>query len=130
MNDTCVVFRRPAVGLTVDFEHDQLYWIVQEFNSASLYRADVEGAVRSVTDLQTTNDNKGPLQFVSGRLLWLQNETVAVVSDLNGRNVSLLQSPETRRISYFMIVDKSYQSSFGELSNPMYYQYWQRVRNS
>ena len=53
----------------------------------------------------------GPLHILSGYLMWLQDEAVTVVSDLNGRNVSILEIPANRRTSAFTVVDPAQRRS-------------------
>lgn len=42
----------------------------------------------------------GPIQYMSDRLIWLQElSTMIAISDLNGTNSYLLGSPRQRRVS-------------------------------
>lgn len=45
----------------------------------------------------------GPLQYMSSRLIWLQDVAdKMVISDLNGNNTYQLNSPKQQRVSWFL----------------------------
>ncbi len=46
---------------------------------------------------------KGPLQYMSDRLIWLQDlQDKIIISDLNGTNIYQLNSPKQLRVSWFL----------------------------
>ena len=53
----------------------------------------------------------GPLQFMSGRLLWLHQKESALISvgDLNGTNTYQMKQPDQRSVVSFLVVDESQQ---------------------
>ncbi len=49
------------------------------------------------------NNNVGPLQYMSGRLIWLQDlSSKIVIGDLNGNNTYQLSSPNQLPVSWFI----------------------------
>jgi hypothetical protein len=49
------------------------------------------------------NEFKGPLQYMSDRLIWLQDlQDKIIISDLNGTNTYQLNSPKQLRVSWFL----------------------------
>ena len=53
----------------------------------------------------------GPLQFMSGRLLWLHQKesSLITVGDLNGTNTYQMKQPDQRSVVSFLVVDESQQ---------------------
>ncbi|XP_026748879.2 proto-oncogene tyrosine-protein kinase ROS isoform X1 [Galleria mellonella] len=84
---------KQVMGLTADFEKKWLYWLVRSYDGSELHRAatadqisqgisEVSGSL--VTRLAGTA-TLGPLCYFSGRLVWVQDASRAVVSDLSGK---------------------------------------------
>ncbi|XP_075975168.1 receptor protein-tyrosine kinase sevenless [Anticarsia gemmatalis] len=84
---------KQVMGLTADLEKKWLYWLVRSYDGSELHRAptadqishgisEVSGSL--VTRLPGTA-TLGPLCYFSGRLVWVQDASRAVVSDLAGR---------------------------------------------
>ncbi|CAH0586987.1 unnamed protein product [Chrysodeixis includens] len=84
---------KQVMGLTADLEKKWLYWLVRSYDGSELHRAptadqishgisEVSGSL--VTRLSGTA-TLGPLCYFSGRLVWVQDASRAVVSDLAGR---------------------------------------------
>nr|XP_026496387.1 proto-oncogene tyrosine-protein kinase ROS isoform X1 [Vanessa tameamea] len=84
---------KQVMGLTVDLENKWLYWLVRSYDGSELHRAqtadqislgtnEVSGSL--VTRLSGTA-TLGPLCYFSGRLVWVQDASRAVVSDLAGK---------------------------------------------
>ncbi|KAM3965054.1 LOW QUALITY PROTEIN: receptor protein-tyrosine kinase sevenless [Aphomia sociella] len=84
---------KQVMGLTADFDEKWLYWLVRSYDASELHRAatadqishgtsEVSGSL--VTRLAGTA-TLGPLCYFSGRLVWVQDASRAVVSDLAGR---------------------------------------------
>ncbi|XP_050679139.1 proto-oncogene tyrosine-protein kinase ROS-like isoform X2 [Leptidea sinapis] len=84
---------KQVMGLTVDLENKWLYWLVRSYDRSELHRAptadrislgtnEVSGSL--ITRLSSTA-TLGPLCYFSGRLVWVQDASRAVVSDLEGR---------------------------------------------
>ncbi|CAK1585368.1 unnamed protein product [Parnassius mnemosyne] len=84
---------KQVMGLTADLEKKWLYWLVRSYDGSELHRAptadkistgvsEVSGSL--VTRLAGTA-TLGPLCYFSGRLVWVQDASRAVVSDLAGK---------------------------------------------
>ncbi|CAH2047113.1 unnamed protein product, partial [Iphiclides podalirius] len=84
---------KQVMGLTTDLEKKWLYWLVRSYDGSELHRAptadkistgitEVSGSL--VTRLDGTA-TLGPLCYFSGRLVWVQDASRAVVSDLAGK---------------------------------------------
>ncbi|KAJ8716622.1 hypothetical protein PYW07_003249 [Mythimna separata] len=84
---------KQVMGLTADLEEKWLYWLVRSYDGSELHRAptadqithgvsEISGSL--VTRLSGTA-TLGPLCYFSGRLVWVQDASRAVVSDLAGR---------------------------------------------
>ncbi|XP_068617317.1 proto-oncogene tyrosine-protein kinase ROS [Battus philenor] len=84
---------KQVMGLTTDLEKKWLYWLVRSYDGSELHRAPTADKISSdisevsgslVTRLAGTA-TLGPLCYFSGRLVWVQDASRAVVSDLAGR---------------------------------------------
>ncbi|XP_032516846.2 proto-oncogene tyrosine-protein kinase ROS isoform X1 [Danaus plexippus] len=84
---------KQVMGLTADLKKKWLYWLVRSYDGSELHRAptadqislgisEVSGSL--VTRLSGTA-TLGPLCYFSGRLVWVQDASRAVVSDLAGK---------------------------------------------
>ncbi|XP_060801498.1 proto-oncogene tyrosine-protein kinase ROS isoform X2 [Amyelois transitella] len=84
---------KQVMGLTTDLENKWLYWLVRSYDGSELHRAptadqftqsitEVSGSL--ITNLAGTA-TLGPLCYFSGRLVWVQDASRAVVSDLQGK---------------------------------------------
>ncbi|KAL0880126.1 hypothetical protein ABMA27_002609 [Loxostege sticticalis] len=89
---------KQVMGLTADLENKWLYWLVRSYDGSELHRApsadliahgvsEISGSL--VTRLAGTA-TLGPLCYFSGRLVWVQDASRAVVSDLAGRYTAAL----------------------------------------
>ena len=47
------ILAQTAVGLTIDYDSDRLYWIVWEKNGVSLYRTDIDGPCSKSSPVHT-----------------------------------------------------------------------------
>ncbi|CAG9787793.1 unnamed protein product [Diatraea saccharalis] len=84
---------KQVMGLTADLEKKWIYWLVRSYDGSELHRApsadqishgvnEISGSL--VTRLAGTA-TLGPLCYFSGRLVWVQDASRAVVSDLAGK---------------------------------------------
>ncbi|XP_041979738.1 proto-oncogene tyrosine-protein kinase ROS isoform X2 [Aricia agestis] len=84
---------KQVMGLTVDLEKKWLYWLVRSYDGSELHRAATADQIAlglgEVTDTLVTRlsgtATLGPLCYFSERLVWVQDASRAVVSDLAGR---------------------------------------------
>ncbi|KAJ2951162.1 hypothetical protein O0L34_g5554 [Tuta absoluta] len=84
---------KQVMGLTADLENKWLYWLVRSYDGSELHRAPTADRISNgpyeisdslVTRLSGTA-TLGPLCYFSGRLVWVQDASRAVVSDLYGK---------------------------------------------
>lgn len=100
----------PVMGLTLDMDHKNLYWIVRGSDGSNLYKAPMAGyidtkhiTVEKVANLR--NPLEGPLSYFHNRLLWLQDDKTAVVSDLLGQNIATLKEATITELTTVYVVD-------------------------
>lgn len=109
-------------GLTVDLQHDTLYWIVKQIDgSAFLYQASIDfphsskqvspinpsvqgnvfyGLLNPFTDILIYS--AGPLHYSASRLTWLQDRTTAAISNLDGLHPYTIRTPKGSSIQSFV----------------------------
>ncbi|XP_072751260.1 proto-oncogene tyrosine-protein kinase ROS isoform X2 [Anoplolepis gracilipes] len=89
---------KQVMGLTLDTENRYVYWIVRSYESGSIvYRAPTSERIpmnhkiipEKVSTLKDPNV-QGPLCYFSEHLLWLQDDTNAVIGDLSGQNTAVI----------------------------------------
>ncbi|CAB3226870.1 unnamed protein product [Arctia plantaginis] len=84
---------KQVMGLTADLEKKWLYWLVRSYDGSELHRAptadQISHGISEVSGSRVTRlpgtATLGPLCYFSGRLVWVQDASKAVVSDLAGR---------------------------------------------
>ncbi|CAM1295286.1 sev (predicted) [Pycnogonum litorale] len=107
---------KQILGLTLDFDHGNVLWMVRSYEGASLYRAKMEtrlippndaslaDSVKLVSKLPVSNVI-GPVWYTSQRLYWLNNVRGIVITDMNGQNASQIMSYGTRGPKAIAIID-------------------------
>ncbi|XP_072932674.1 proto-oncogene tyrosine-protein kinase ROS [Epargyreus clarus] len=84
---------KQVMGLTADLEQKWLYWLVRSYDGSELHRAPTADSISpGITEVSGSLVTRlagtatlGPLCYFSGRLVWVQDASRAVVSDLEGR---------------------------------------------
>ncbi|XP_038214357.1 proto-oncogene tyrosine-protein kinase ROS [Zerene cesonia] len=84
---------KQVMGLTADLENKWLYWLVRSYDGSELHRAlTADRIAPGVSEISGTLVSRlsgtatlGPLCYFSGRLVWVQDASRAVVSDLAGK---------------------------------------------
>lgn len=109
-----------VMGLTLDFDSHYVYWIVRGQEGSHLYRAPMmkPGVIVNkirVSLLARTNI-AGPLSYFNGRLLWLRDEKIAAISDMNGAYVATMEGKSLSGLKMVYAIDDSLQRYSG-----MYY---------
>ncbi|XP_045468365.1 proto-oncogene tyrosine-protein kinase ROS isoform X2 [Harmonia axyridis] len=101
---------KQVMGLTLDMDHKNLYWIVRGSEGSNLFKAPMAGyidtkhiTVEKVANLR--NPLEGPLSYFHNRLLWLQDDKTAVVSDLLGQNIATLRESAITDLTTVYVVD-------------------------
>lgn len=103
-----------VMGLTLDMDNERVYWIVRSIYSSRLLMAPMAGT--AVIDLKSTEyvvhekDIQGPLSYFSDRLLWLQDDQTAVISNVTGRNLAHLRHIKLNGLKTFAIIDPTQQT--------------------
>ncbi|KAH1022662.1 hypothetical protein HUJ04_012034 [Dendroctonus ponderosae] len=106
---------RQVMGLTLDFDGQQVYWIVRGSDGSHLFRAALmgEGGLDSVQKsrvaLLQSAVMPGPLSYFSRRLMWLQDERNAIISDLEGKNMATVGGKLLSGLNLVSVVDASLQ---------------------
>lgn len=99
------------MGLTLDIDHQNVYWIVRGSGGSNLFKAPMAGSSNlkgnpeeKVISLQRA-DTQGPLCYFNNRLLWLQDDQNAVISNLEGRNVAIINSKSLLGLNMVHVMD-------------------------
>lgn len=105
------------MGLTLDFDSHYVYWIVRGQEGSHLYRASMmrPGVIVNkirVALLARTNI-AGPLSYFNGRLLWLRDEKIAAISDMNGAYVACMEGKSLSGLKMVYAIDDSLQHYAG-----------------
>lgn len=103
-----------VVGLTLDMDYKAVYWIVRSSEGSNLYKAPMAGYLPNeakvseemVSSLQKPN-MQGPLCYFNNRLLWLQDNKNAAISDLHGKNIAKISGKSMSGLTMVSVVDSS-----------------------
>ncbi|XP_074649999.1 proto-oncogene tyrosine-protein kinase ROS-like [Tubulanus polymorphus] len=86
------------LGLTLDLQDEQLYWIVKSYEGALLYTAPMNSGRAAKTNSQVKQigtlkavSRMPMLHYYSNRLFWLNGEDEAVISDETGSNPAAIK---------------------------------------
>lgn len=104
------------MGLTLDMDQHSVYWIVRTSDGSNLFRAPMAGSKHfkldqkptKVSTLQKSN-MEGPLCYFNYRLLWLQDDKNAVISDLQGRYIASISGKSLSGLNMVYVMDSSLQ---------------------
>ncbi|KAJ8934365.1 hypothetical protein NQ314_013406 [Rhamnusium bicolor] len=103
---------KQVMGLTLDMDQKFVYWIVRGSEGSNLYKAPMQGywdkklSVEIVSSLQKPN-MQGPLCYFHKRLLWLQDDKNAAISDLSGKNIATITGKSIWGLNMVYVVDSS-----------------------
>lgn len=100
------------MGVTLDMDHHFVYWIVRGSEGSNLFKSPMAGyfpanselVVDMVSSLQQPN-MQGSLCYFHNRLLWLQDDKNAAISDLQGRNIARISSKSISGLTMVHVVD-------------------------
>lgn len=93
----------------------RVFWIGRDFDRASLFSAPMRLLTGEPVDSKPlkhplhSKQFSGPLTYVSGRLIWLQDEHTAVVANLSGANVALMRNESMVGLRTVLAVDEAQQ---------------------
>lgn len=102
------------MGLTLDMNHNMVYWIIRGSEGSNLFRAPMIGSIpsgtkpvpESISSLQKP-DMQGPLCYFNDRLLWLKDDENAVISDLIGKNIANINGKELSGLTMVYVMDST-----------------------
>ncbi|XP_017769031.1 PREDICTED: proto-oncogene tyrosine-protein kinase ROS isoform X2 [Nicrophorus vespilloides] len=104
-----------VMGLTLDMDHQDVYWIVRGSDGSNLYRAPMAGSKfitkptsERISSLQKPS-MRGPLCYFNNRLIWLQDDKSAVISDLKGKYAASISAESLSGLNMIYIMDSSQQ---------------------
>ncbi|XP_035208124.1 proto-oncogene tyrosine-protein kinase ROS-like, partial [Stegodyphus dumicola] len=106
-----------VMGLTLDFERKNVYWMVRSYEGSVMYRSHLAGQnaeLRSlekpeVVGLLSENGIHGSMWYFSNRLFWLHEKLKAFVSDINGKNFAGVEGLGLNGLTSLEIIDSSLQ---------------------
>lgn len=104
-----------VMGLTLDPDHKYIYWIVRGSDHSDLFRAPMAGTtdnpLGNVTEYKLRVSNlTGPLCYFNNRLIWLQDDKSAMISDLEGRNTACISGKNLLNLNTVYVKDSALQS--------------------
>lgn len=117
---TVVVTIFLVMGLTLDMHSKFVYWIVRGLDGSNLFRAPMAGyskkiTVEKISSLQKPN-LQGSLCYFHKRLLWLQDNRNAAISDLQGKNIATISGKSMSDLTLVYVVDSSLHIMPGKLA--------------
>lgn len=102
------------MGLTLDMEHKMVYWIVRSSEGSELFSAPMatDGALKKFGKEPTKESYHlqkfniaGPLSYFNKRLIWLQDDKNAVISDLKVNNVAIINGKNFHGLNMIYVMD-------------------------
>ncbi|XP_050308693.1 proto-oncogene tyrosine-protein kinase ROS isoform X2 [Anthonomus grandis grandis] len=114
---------KQVMGLTLDLDGHHVYWIVRGSDGSHLFRAlmmgygDSRGIFKTRVALLQRPDTQGPLSYFNNRLLWLQDERNAVISDLDGKHMATVSGKSIWGLNLVYVVDKTLHSWPGNMTD-------------
>ncbi|CAH0553544.1 unnamed protein product [Brassicogethes aeneus] len=107
---------KQILGLTLDMDNKYVYWIIQGSEGSNLFKAPMAGywpdkviKAERVYTLKKPNI-QGPLCYFHNRLIWLQDDKNAAISDLTGKNVATVSGKSISDLNMVYIIDSSLQT--------------------
>lgn len=101
------------MGLTLDMDHQMVYWIVRSSEGSKLFRSPMAGTQefgkeppKTSFSLQKLNI-VGPLSYFNKRLIWLQDDKNAVISDLQVENIAIVNGKNFLDLNMIYVMDPS-----------------------
>lgn len=110
------------MGLTLDVDKKFVYWIVRGSEGSTLFKSQMQGystknnqfTVEKISILQKPN-MQGSLCYFHNRLLWLQDDKNAAISDLSGTNIAIINGKSIYGLNMVYVVDTSLHPFPGKL---------------
>ncbi|XP_071055369.1 proto-oncogene tyrosine-protein kinase ROS isoform X1 [Onthophagus taurus] len=99
-----------VMGLTLDIENKFVYWIVRGSDGANLFKGALAGTIidnepNSMISSIQKPDVKGYLSYFNNRFLWQQDDDNAVISNLEGKNIAVLNAESFTDLHMISVLD-------------------------
>ena len=101
------------MGLTLDTDHQLVYWIVRDSEGSKLFRAPMAGSKLfehmsdTIEERLQNSDMQGPLCYFNNRLLWMQDDRNAVISNLEGKNLAIVNGKSLSGLHMVYVMDST-----------------------
>lgn len=107
---------KQIMGLTLDLDEQNIYWIVRSYQGSSLYSAKLldhwinENEPEIVETKLDDRSLNGPLAHFSDRLVWRQDDKTIVFGDMDGKNLAYFKNDKLIGLTCIMVIDKTHHS--------------------
>lgn len=107
---------KQVIGLTLDLDEQNIYWIVKSYQGSSLHSAKLrdlwvgDGEPEIVETKLEAKSLNGPLTHFSDRLVWRQNDTTIVFGDMDGKNLAHFRNDKLAGLTCIMVIDKTHHT--------------------
>lgn len=107
---------KQVMGLTLDLDEQNIYWIVRSYQGSSLYSAKLLDMWINDTEpviIETKLDERslnGPLTHFSDRLVWRQDDKTIVFGDMDGKNLAYFKNDKLTGLTCIMVIDKTHHT--------------------
>ncbi|KAF4521972.1 hypothetical protein B566_EDAN012521 [Ephemera danica] len=110
---------KQVMGVTLDQDRRQVFWIVRSYEGSMLFNAPMalDSTSSSITATHRVKFDvtglmhpvvQGPLCYFSNHLLWLQDSSNAVISDLTGQSAAVISGPGLSGLNALAVVDPAH----------------------
>lgn len=104
---------KQVMGLTLDLDNENIYWIVRSFSVSSLFSAKLVDLwignepviVETILEEKSLN---GPLTHFSDRLVWRQDDKTIVFGDMGGKNLAYMENTNLIGLTCLAVIDKTH----------------------
>lgn len=114
---------KQVMGLTLDLENENIYWIVRSYEGSSLYSAKLLDIWLTTGGESKINETKldersinGSLTHFSDRLVWQQDNRTIVFSDMDGKNLAYFQNDKLNGLTRLTVIDRTHHK-YPEISS-------------
>lgn len=114
---------KQVMGLTLDLDDQNIYWIVRSYQGSSLYSAKLLDMWINDSEpdiIETKLDERslnGPLTHFSDRLVWRQDDKTIVFGDSDGKNLAYFKNDKLTGLTCIMVIDETHHTYPGIAGN-------------
>lgn len=107
---------KQVMGLTLDLDEQNIYWIVRSYQGSSLYSAKLldwwinESEPEIIETKLDERSLNGPLTHFSDRLVWRQDDKTIVFGDMDGKNLAYFKNDKLTGLTCIMVIDKTHHT--------------------